>query len=131
MDTQAEYGNMANRGKYKKLYHWLNTLEVREQRATFGDIERVIGFGLPKSARLHRPWWANQKAGGHSHALAWLMAGWKTTEVDMEAEQLLFQREQPQRAETIRLDEAWPVRTVGAWPASLSLSREDIYEDRA
>ena len=131
MDRQAAYGDMASRGKYKELYHWLSNLQVQEQRATFGDIERVIGFGLPKSARLHRPWWSNQKAGGHSHALAWLMAGWKTAEVDMEGERLVFQREQPQRTGAIMLDEIWPVHTAGAWPEGLSLSREDMYEDRA
>ena len=42
-------------------------------------------FQLPLSARMHRPWWANQSRGnGHSHALAWTMAGWETAAVDME-----------------------------------------------
>jgi hypothetical protein len=62
-----------------------------EWRVTFGEIEKVLGFTLPNSARIHRPWWANQgEGGGHSHALAWEMAGWKTSQVDMAKEPVVF-----------------------------------------
>jgi hypothetical protein len=63
----------------------------KEWRTTFSEIEKVLGFRLPGSARIHRPWWANQgERGGHSHAFAWEMAGWKTSQVDMVDESIVF-----------------------------------------
>ena len=105
---------------------------TREWRTTFREIESIIGFELPASARLHRPWWANQRGGnGHSQALAWSVAGWETADVDMDAETLLL-RPQKARAATsrFRLDEILPVHSAGGWPEDLSLRREDIYEYR-
>ena len=84
----------AQRGKYAPLHRHLLGLKSEEWRATFGEVERVLGFQLPDSARIHRPWWANQgERGGHSHALAWEMAGWKTAQVDMAKETLVFLRD--------------------------------------
>lgn len=81
----------AQRGKYAPLYHHLVKWRRKEWRATFSEIEKVLGFSLPDSARIHRPWWANQgERGGHSHALAWEMAGWKTSQVDMVDERVVF-----------------------------------------
>jgi hypothetical protein len=81
----------AERGKYAPLYQHLVKWRGKEWRATFSEIEKVLGFRLPDSARIHRPWWANQgERGGHSHALAWEMAGWKTSQVDMPGERIVF-----------------------------------------
>jgi hypothetical protein len=59
---------------------------------TFADIERVIGASLPASARRYRPWWANEQAGTHIHARAWLDAGRRTTNVDLNAQTVDFVR---------------------------------------
>ena len=84
----------AQRGKYAPLHHHLMGLTGNEWTTTFADVEKVLGFELPDSARIHRPWWANQgERGGHSHALAWEMAGWKTSQVDMADERLVFVRD--------------------------------------
>ena len=85
----------AARGKYAPLHrHLLSLWPETEWRAGFDEVERVLGFRLPDSARLHRPWWANSRKGsGHSHALAWQAAGWRTARVDLEAETLVFERE--------------------------------------
>ena len=58
---------------------------------TFKEVEGVIGRKLPPSAYRHRPWWANE-ARGHSHAKAWLDAGFETEQVDMETRKLVFRR---------------------------------------
>ena len=86
----------AQRGKYAPLHHHLKERTDRADKwqVTFGEIEKLLGFKLPDSARIHRPWWANQgERGGQSHALAWEMAGWKTSQVDMAAETLVFVRD--------------------------------------
>ncbi len=130
-DQNDMHLKMVLRGKYQRLYQYLISLHAQEWRTSFGEIEAVIGFELPPSARLHRPWWGNQRGGnGHSHALAWSVAGWETAEVDMEAERLLFRRTDPRPVPRLPLDEAWPVHPTAVWPEGLSLRREDLYEDK-
>lgn len=131
VDRSDKYRKMVERGKYQRLYAYLHSLQAQEWRTSFGEIEAVVGFQLPPSARLHRPWWGNQKrSNGHSHALAWSVAGWQTAEVDMDAETLLFRRRHPKPEARPSLDEAWPVHPTAVWPEGLSLRREDLYEER-
>ena len=132
IDRDQKYREMAIRSKYSRLYTHLRSRPTQGWRTTFREIESILGFELPASARLHRPWWANQNGGnGHSQALAWSFAGWETAEVDMDAETLLLRpRNRPQAVRTLSLDEVWPVHSAGGWPESLSLRREDMYEDR-
>ena len=132
IDRDQKYREMAGRGKYRALYSHLRALSAQEWRTGFSEVESVLGFTLPPSARLHRPWWANpRRASGHSHALAWTIAGWETAEVDVEAETLVFRRKGPRPAPKPSLDEIWPVHPTARWPKGLSLRREDLYEDRA
>ena len=128
--TGQKYQQQALRGKYQKLFSYLCELSVSEWRTSFSEIEAIIGCKLPASARRYRPWWANQTGNGHSHALAWTSAGWKTAEVDMGAETLVLRRTSGASSRESILDTIWPVHSAGAWPESLSLGREDIYEDR-
>ena len=128
----------ASRGKYAPLYRHLSARAGSRWQTSFAEIEAVLGFDLPDSARLYRPWWSNQKRdGGHSHALAWQAAGWKTREVDLEAESLVFVRagEEPAvpagtaKGKAFDLDEFWPVIPGGAWPEGFAVSREQIYDE--
>lgn len=131
VDRDRKYRDMAARGKYRRLYAHLCGLRTPEWRTSFREIESIVGFELPASARLYRPWWANQSAGnGHSQALAWGVAGWETAQVDMEAETLLLRRKRSEAVRKPSLDEVWPVHPTAVWPEGLSLRREDIYEDR-
>ena len=131
INRDQKYREMAIRGKYQRLYRRLCGLEAQEWRTSFNEIESIIGFELPPSARLHRPWWANQSSGaGHSQALAWSVAGWETADVDMDAETLLFRRKRPEALCKFNLDDVWPVHPTLVWPEGLSLRREDIYEDK-
>lgn len=128
----------AARGKYAPLYRRLAAMDGPRWRVSFGEIEAILGFDLPASARLHRPWWANQNGGGgHSHALAWQAAGWKTGQVDLEAETLVFERPDnvPARAGragsrgAFDLDRDFPAVDMGPWPNGFTVSREQIYDD--
>ncbi|HEX3423456.1 MAG TPA: hypothetical protein VHS33_08675 [Sphingomicrobium sp.] len=76
--------------KYSRLTDFLRGLardEETEWTPSFDEVEEVMGERLPPSARQHRPWWANQ---GRAHSLAWETAGWKTSDVDVEDEELTF-----------------------------------------
>ena len=77
-------------GKYSRLCEHLRALKEAEWRASFAEIEDVLRRNLPASARSHAAWWSN---GGHSHARAWLDAGFKTSELDLSRQTVLF-REQ-------------------------------------
>ena len=63
IDRERRYREMAMRGKYRKLYAHLCGLRSQEWQASFTEVEAVLGFRLPLSARMHRPWWANQSRG--------------------------------------------------------------------
>ena len=131
-----------SRGKYAPLYRCLSIKTGSRWQVSFAELEMILGFDLPDSARLYRPWWSNQKRNaGHSHALAWQAAGWKTQEVDLEAEVLVFTladkksfgatagSSTPASGETFDLDEFWPAIPGGTWPVSFTVSREQIYDD--
>ena len=133
MATDSSQGrrDTAARGKYRRLYSYLCALSTEAWKASFSEIELVVGFQLPPSARRYSAWWANERGSNdHSHVLAWSAAGWETAEVNMAAETLLLRRKRPEDAPRSNLQEAWPVHSTGAWPEGLSLRREDVYEDR-
>lgn len=122
----------AGRGKYAPLFRHLSALGRRRWRVSFGELEAILGFRLPDSARIHRPWWANQSKGGHGHALAWQAAGWRTSAVDLAAEALVFEPlddlpPQDDGPRAASLDLVFPPHDFGSWPEGFSARREDIY----
>jgi hypothetical protein len=74
--------------RYEPLTHYLEACQVTETPLTFKEVERILKRDLPASARLHQPWWANTTT--HSHADAWMRAGWKTSRVDLASERVTF-----------------------------------------
>jgi len=77
--------------KYEPLPKFLSSIGGSGHRMTFNEIERILGFKLPKSAYQHEAWWSNN-ATGHSHSLAWMKFGWRTEAVDLAARKVTFQR---------------------------------------
>ena len=73
--------------KYINLTLYLGQLDAGLWEATFQEVEEILGFPLPDSARQYREWWANQ---GRSQSLSWQGAGWKTTAVDLGRERVTF-----------------------------------------
>lgn len=59
---------------------------------TFREIEDLLAFDLPPSARRHRVWWSNNP-GTNVAVRAWRDAGRKTARVDMASERVVFVRE--------------------------------------
>ncbi len=77
--------------KYEPLPQFLRSAGGTLHRMSFAEIERILGFKLPKSAYEHEAWWSNN-ATGHSHARAWLKFGWRTEAVDLAGRKVTFQR---------------------------------------
>ena len=46
-------------GKYNALYEYLENRYANTVVLTFAQIEDLLGFTLPDSARVHHAWWAN------------------------------------------------------------------------
>lgn len=76
--------------KYEPLPQFLDSAGGNAHRMSFKEIERVLGFKLPKSAYEHEAWWSNN-ATGHSHARAWLKFGWRTGAVDLKGRKVTFE----------------------------------------
>ncbi len=69
--------------RYDPLKRYLAGRSEPVVHLSFAEIERTIGGPLPASARRHRPWWANERSGSHVHASAWMGAGRRTANVDL------------------------------------------------
>lgn len=127
---------VAARGKYAPLFRHLAALDTHRWPATFREVEAILGFSLPNSARIHRPWWSNQANSGHSHALAWHAAGWKTCAVDLAEESLMFERIKDAAlasdgaAPAPSMRQLFPPHDFGTWPEGFAASREQIYGDQ-
>lgn len=80
--------------KYEPLRRHLMGVAGERTRLSFGEIEQVLGFRLPSSARRYAPWWANT-GGSHIQADAWMSAGWRTAQVDVPGEKVTFERVMP------------------------------------
>ena len=74
--------------RYEPLTRFLEGQRGTEAPLSFGEVERILGRPLPQSARRHQAWWSNTET--HSHAEAWLRAGWKTARLDMGDERVVF-----------------------------------------
>jgi hypothetical protein len=79
--------------KYDPLRRYLESRPGAETPMSFADVERVLGFSLPPSARDHAAWWSNN-VGTNVAVAAWRNAGWKTSRVDMAAERVTFVRDE-------------------------------------
>lgn len=78
--------------KYVPLQKYLSRQPGEQTPLSFGEIERILGFPLPPSARKHAAWWSNN-VGTHVGVRAWREAGWKTSEVDQGSERVVFVRD--------------------------------------
>lgn len=78
-------------GKYQALTDYLAKYGDDDWIVSFVEIERLIGFDLPKSAFQHRTWWANS-GGTQVHQNAWLSVGWRVANADPSSQTVTFKR---------------------------------------
>jgi hypothetical protein len=76
--------------KYNPLTERLAGHAEAEWRASFAEVEEVLGFPLPKGARTGAVWWRN--TGAQPHQRAWTGAGWETADVDHAQGQVTFRK---------------------------------------
>jgi hypothetical protein len=78
------YGN-----KYDPLKFWLTENDSDSIQMTFSEITELVG-SLPPSAYQHRAFWSN--ADSHPFATAWMAAGYKVAECDLQSEVVRLDR---------------------------------------
>jgi hypothetical protein len=66
--------------KYNPLSARLAGHAGPQWRASFAELEEVLGFPLPKAARTGKAWWKNDAASPHGRA--WIQAGWAAEDID-------------------------------------------------
>jgi len=76
--------------KYNPLSARLAGHAGPEWRASFAELEEVLGFPLPKGARAGKAWWKNDPAA--PHARAWTEGGWEAGDVDQAAGVVTFRK---------------------------------------
>ena len=61
---------------YKALYQYLDDRYAYTVVLTFAQIEDLLGFKLPDSARVDQEWWANADPNDtpHPHSRSWTLA---------------------------------------------------------
>ena len=76
--------------KYDALQAFLERQRAERVPMTFAEVERVLGFKLPKS-QSYPAWWSNNPS-NNVMTRVWLAAGYKTEQVDIEGRKLVFRR---------------------------------------
>jgi hypothetical protein len=70
--------------KYRPLSSWLAGQGGNLVHASFEQIETILGFALPASARAYPQWWEDDPK--HVQAQAWLTVGFRTENLRLTAE---------------------------------------------
>lgn len=79
------------RTKYGPLRDHLAKLEQPQQRLSFKDLEKILEFPLPASARKYRSWWSNTTL--RPPGDAWGRAGWRVAQLDLKNGWVTFERQ--------------------------------------
>jgi len=82
-------------GKYKSLYQYLEHRYANTVVLTFAQIEDLLGFTLPDSARVDQEWWVNEDPNNtrHLHSRSWTLAG-RIATPNLQAQTVVFERPQ-------------------------------------
>lgn len=76
--------------KYQPLAVHLASLTGAEWRASFAEVEAVLGFALPKTALTSDGWWSNED--DKAHKRAWTDIGWRVADLDRREGKVVFER---------------------------------------
>ena len=95
-EASAEADESAPRGlgmsrAYMSLHQYLDARFANIVVMTFGEIEDLLGFALPVSARRDPRWWAGDDLSNAAHSNAWLLAK-RTATPNLPAQTVVFER---------------------------------------
>ncbi|HEY9297445.1 MAG TPA: helix-turn-helix transcriptional regulator [Phormidium sp.] len=82
---------MKEGSKYQPLLEFLRGSNQSEVILTFAEIEALMNNPLPDSAKSKRAWWSNRSKGA-LQALAWMEAGYRVEDVDLDGQRVTFRK---------------------------------------
>ncbi len=82
---------MKEGSKYQPLLEFLRGSNQSEVILRFTEIEALMNDTLPDSARSKRAWWSNRNKGA-LQASAWMEAGYRVEDVDLDGQQVTFRK---------------------------------------
>lgn len=77
--------------EYLSLYTYLEHRYATTVVLTFEQMEALLGFALPASARTEPDWWTRAAVSAHRHSAAWSVAG-RTATPNLPAQIVAFER---------------------------------------
>ncbi len=77
--------------EYVSLHKYLANRYADMVVLTFSQLEDLLGFALPDSARTQQEWWTNTDSDKSSGADAWILAG-RTAKPNLLARTVTFER---------------------------------------
>ena len=91
--TASSLSTFGSGGAYASLQKYLTSRYADAVVLTFGQIEDLLGFVLPESARSEPAWWAAAAPGGMptAQSQSWTLAK-RTATPNLPAETVLFER---------------------------------------
>ncbi len=108
-------------GKYEPLGSFLRRQTTDEVLVSFEQIERIIGDKLPASAHEHRAWWSNNP-NNSVMTKAWIEAGFRSEQVDMDGRKLVFRRVRGQKPSEPNSDRSGPHPLIGWMKGSVRVA---------
>ncbi len=87
-------------GKYDRLKSYLKFRAsfTSVVKLSFAQVDGIIRDNLPMSAYRNTRWWSNSSSNVHSKA--WLNAGWRTQDVNLEEGYVVFQKTRSEQTRT-------------------------------
>ncbi|MDD5022471.1 MAG: hypothetical protein PHR82_10155, partial [Endomicrobiaceae bacterium] len=84
--------NQPSLGKYEPLYRYLCLQSSDTVTLSFSELEKILGFALPKSAGTYTMWWS--PGGSHTQCKSWVQAGYKAVNIQQGiwAKQMTFKK---------------------------------------
>lgn len=77
--------------KYYRLFEHLQRCRQEAVTLTFTEIETLIGYSLPASARARKTWWSNRDSTRALQVGSWVRAGYQVGSVDLDQQTVTFQ----------------------------------------
>ena len=108
--------------KYEPLRRFLEGCATEEVLLTFGEIERILGSGLPAS-KSYPAWWSNNPS-NNVMTRAWLAAGYRSERVDIAGEKLVFRRDRANQPTGV--SEGSPLPTFAGKPGVMGRLRSAL-----
>lgn len=105
IDVRSLEAASKSQGKYDNLRVYLEVecAGRAEVQLGFGEIEKLIGEELPRSASVHRAWWENDP-NNHVQSRSWMSAGWSVERVDFENKAVLFKPSHYAKMQVVFID---------------------------